>query len=144
MSTHAFEHFTPLPLQHLPCFTITNLQEKLKESEIPQSHTYKSYKHSTSSAAVAPTVRKPQQGPRLGTNSHHQVHNVCLPPTTAEMELNGKQLLQHTHGFVPCRKHPNAAEAYVNSDLERRWNIFAPLPMYICLATDQLTDSYIH
>ncbi|XP_050331919.1 uncharacterized protein LOC126760372 [Bactrocera neohumeralis] len=106
---------------HLPCFNITNLQEKLKEGEIPQSHTYKSYKHSTASAAVAPTVRKPQQGPRLGTNSHHQVHNVCLPPTTAEMELNGKQLLQHTHGFVPCRKHPNAAEAFVNSDLERRY-----------------------
>ncbi|XP_011187903.3 uncharacterized protein LOC105215597 isoform X2 [Zeugodacus cucurbitae] len=105
----------------LPCFNITNLQEKLKESEIPQSHTYKSYKHSTAaSTAVAPTVRKPQQGPRLSSNSHHQVHNVCLPPTTAELELNGK-LLQHTHGFVPCRKHPNAAEAFVNNDLERRY-----------------------
>ncbi|XP_012156445.1 uncharacterized protein LOC101448979 [Ceratitis capitata] len=105
----------------LPCFNITNLQEKLKETEIPHGHTYKSYKHNTSSASVAPVVRKPQQGLRLNANSHHQLHNGCLSPTAAEMELNTKKLFQHMPGFVPCRKHPNAAEAFVNSEFERRY-----------------------
>ncbi|XP_053948447.1 uncharacterized protein LOC128856991 [Anastrepha ludens] len=105
----------------LPCFNITNLQEKLKENETPHSHTYKSYKHSSSSVAVAPTVRKPQQGPRLSTNNLHQVHNVCMSSPAAEMELDSKKLLQHMPGFVPCRKHPNVAEAFVNTEMERRY-----------------------
>ncbi|XP_036318037.1 uncharacterized protein LOC118732997 [Rhagoletis pomonella] len=105
----------------LPCFNITNLQEKLKESELPHSHTYKSYKHSSSSATVAPIVRKPQQGPRLSSNNLHQVHNVCLASPAAERELDSKKLLQHMPGFVPCRKHPNAAEAFVSNESERRY-----------------------
>ncbi|XP_067640940.1 uncharacterized protein stg1 [Eurosta solidaginis] len=106
----------------LPCFNITNLQEKLKEGETSHSHTYKSYKHSISSATVAPIVRKPQQRPRLNScNNHNKVHNDCRAPPAAELELDSAKLLHQIAGYVPCRRHPNAAETFVNNDLERRY-----------------------
>ncbi|XP_046803004.1 putative uncharacterized protein DDB_G0285119 [Lucilia cuprina] len=131
-------------VDRLPCFTISNLQEKIKEGENRfNSHTYKSYKHEIES-------KKPMEKLRQQQNRKHQV-------TAQELELDTKKLLMNmaqvngksgggaggnaaktgrrvvdaatdvNTGPFACRKHPNGMSStmFLN-ELDRRYYFEKP------------------
>ncbi|XP_030379706.1 uncharacterized protein LOC115627952 [Scaptodrosophila lebanonensis] len=132
--------------RRLPCFSISSIQEKVKEGQHPLSHSYKRYKQpggaiAGHTVAVSQTRRQQQHqqqehqqeqqhgrhaGLRTGPANGrlHQVHDVSANVGLAQTPPTG----------YACRKHPNLLgpgdgsnlNLYLHNDLERRFYFEKP------------------
>ncbi|XP_037932210.1 putative uncharacterized protein DDB_G0280071 [Teleopsis dalmanni] len=119
----------------LPCLTISNLHEKIKEGENPRSHSYKSYKQVTE--------QKQQQKRAQNHSQRRTINGLMLPPIPpSEMDSEGKKFLQQI-GSYACRKHPNVtgSNLYLNNDTDQRYYFEKPPSLKCNLHSKNLAKS---
>ncbi|EDW00488.1 GH11838 [Drosophila grimshawi] len=134
--------------KRLPCFSVVNMQTKIKEGQHEHalhSHSYKRYKQSQGTPAAgsqeAVAFSMPLHGQQLG--KHLQRHGQQQMRQMALRSSNGRLHQVHDAGRGPtqtqtlpggyaCRKHPNAnsfgsnSNLYLQNDVDRRFYFEKP------------------